>query len=250
MSFKILGGNLLFRYIEEPEETEVIIPDGIEVLGSQSFFRSKNLEVLTIPEGVKVIESRAFEYCYELKEITIPKSMKVIESKAFKGCYKLRKIRTDNGVETISNDAFFYCNLNCLTWQGIRIPLESDDAYYMADILKMIYHRDMRASIPTSTKYSINWAMYCLYPDDEKIIRYIQKDFQAMFQYLIDENQWEILNKALHSGKFVKLKNIDELIRYAIQKQNYEMQAMLISYKNQHFGYQDTTDKLKLSAER
>ncbi len=220
MSFQIEQHTLL-RYRAETPETEVLIPDGVEILDVQSFFWSKHLEILTIPASVREIRSNAFRACRQLKEIRISEGIPAVEKESFRECWSLHTLR--------------YREFSLLT-----------NCADMPAVLKMIAQRNCRASVPNYEKYSVIGAMFFYHPEEEKMIKYIQKDFRNLYQNLIEENQILMMEKILQSGKFITGKNIDEIIRFAIENKKYEIQTMLISYKNQHFGYDDITEKLKL----
>ena len=220
MSFKI-ENHVLIRYKEENQETEVIIPEGVEIISRQSFFRSKYLEILTIPPSVHTIEFDAFKYCYDLKEIRITEGIANVDKSAFSNSYELTTI----------------------TYKEISL---STNFFYTTTALKMLAQKNCRASVPDFMKYPIIGAMFFYHPEDEKIIRYIQKDLKNTVQYLIIDNQIKILKKMLDSRKFIHQKNIDAFIRCAISNHKYEIQAMLINYKNRYIGFQDITEKLKL----
>ena len=220
MGFRI-ENNVLIRYQEDRPETEVIIPDGVEIIGRQAFFWSKNLEVLTIPPSVRIIESDTFKFCRDLKEIRITEGIETVERYAFQDSWYLKTLK----------------------YRDICLPITYR---YTSTALEMIYQRNCRASVPDFMKYDIIGAIFFYHPEDEKLIKYMQKDFRSVYQSLIVHNQILMLEKILYSGKFIKQKNIDEIIRCAIENQSYEIQMMLINYKNNYLGYQDISDKLKL----
>ncbi len=220
MGFKI-ENNVLIRYQEDRPETEVIIPDGVEIISRQAFFWAKNLEVLTIPESVRIIESDAFRACRDLKEIRITEGIETVERYAFQDSWYL--------------DTLKYRDFSILT-----------SYRYTPAALEMIAQRNCRASVSDFMKYSVIGAMFFYHPEDKKIISYIQKTFRNVYQHLIEENQYQILEKILYSGKFVNRKNMDEIIRCAIENHKYEIQMMLTDYKYQHFDFPDVSDKLKL----
>lgn len=62
-------------YDEEPL-TSIILPSGLETIGSLAFSQCKELTKVVIPEGVTKIESSAFNYCEKLTDITLPESLK------------------------------------------------------------------------------------------------------------------------------------------------------------------------------
>ena len=72
--------------------------------------RSSNV---VIPEGVTVIGSKAFSNCARVLQLTIPGTVQRIESEAFLGCTSLAKLTIPEGVKEIGMKAF--CGCKCLT---------------------------------------------------------------------------------------------------------------------------------------
>lgn len=87
MSDFIITNNILEKYTGA--DCDVVIPDGIKVIGSRAFYRCKNLQSIVIPEGVEYVGSEAFRDCKNLQSVTIPKSVKEIGESAFNPCEKL-----------------------------------------------------------------------------------------------------------------------------------------------------------------
>lgn len=55
--------------------TNVVLPDGIQMIGYESFEDCTALRAINIPNSVRKIDYRAFHGCTTLAEITIPKSV-------------------------------------------------------------------------------------------------------------------------------------------------------------------------------
>ena len=70
----------------------VVVPDGVEELGAESFIYSE-ITGVTLPEGLKYIRNNAFERC-NLTSITIPSTVEVIEQKALLKEYSYNKSLT------------------------------------------------------------------------------------------------------------------------------------------------------------
>lgn len=68
---------------------EVIIPHGIEYIGSSAFADCNSLTKIVIPDSVTSIGNNAFEDCSSLIEIVIPDSVTSIGGSAFAYCDKL-----------------------------------------------------------------------------------------------------------------------------------------------------------------
>lgn len=109
VKFKIKNG-ILQKY--SGSASEVIIPDGVKVIGSRAFSGALDLEKVTIPEGVEVISDKAFEYCFLLREAILPHSLKKIGNRCFAICnikelnHPLLKI--ENGL-AIKDNSLLYC---------------------------------------------------------------------------------------------------------------------------------------------
>lgn len=63
--------------------TEVIIPEGMEVIGDSAFYICENLEKVSLPSTLKMIDVLAFDRCDSLSELTIPASVEYICDSAF-----------------------------------------------------------------------------------------------------------------------------------------------------------------------
>lgn len=77
-------------------DTEVVIPDGVQIVARAAFADHKNLKSVKIPEGVMKIEQFAFANC-TLRNLLIPQSVTDIELNAFIGCGSLEHIAVEEG---------------------------------------------------------------------------------------------------------------------------------------------------------
>ncbi len=72
--------------------TEIIIPDGIEIISSAIFYYCSSLTSITIPSSVWGIGDNAFCNCTSLNSITLPKHLTSIGDNAFANCSNLDTI--------------------------------------------------------------------------------------------------------------------------------------------------------------
>lgn len=92
---------------------EVVLPEGLEVIGDQSFSGCVNLKKINFPEGLRVIEDDAFWDCDLLEELYLPASLESIGSDAFGDCDSLRVVHLPQG-----------CNVDENTFDGCADELE------------------------------------------------------------------------------------------------------------------------------
>ena len=96
----------------------VIIPEGITVIGDKAFSGAYDLKSVVIPDGVTEFGSYAFSGCIGLSDIAIPESVTSIGNGAFSGCRSLVAITMPDSVTTIGEGAFS----GCIGLTNIEIP--------------------------------------------------------------------------------------------------------------------------------
>ena len=79
----IIENSVLTKYTEEPDVTEVMIPDSIVEIGEFAFRDCEKIVSVVIPDGVKRIGRCAFYMCSKLKDIVFPDSIEFIGDSAF-----------------------------------------------------------------------------------------------------------------------------------------------------------------------
>ena len=87
---------------------DIILPDGISVIGGDAFHGNGDITSVVIPEGVKTIEPYTFNNCSNLENVTLPDSLREIGAGAFGGT-ALTSVVIPEGVEMIGSRAFWMC---------------------------------------------------------------------------------------------------------------------------------------------
>lgn len=141
----------LFYYEISTESRDLVIPEGVSIIGRHSFYNCQTIESITIPRSVKIIGYNPFtgcshlslknhspEYVYEngtlynkdktelvyhsipntSERLVIPDTVKKIGRSALFGCLNLREVVIPEGVTTIERSAF----ANCSNLQQVSIP--------------------------------------------------------------------------------------------------------------------------------
>lgn len=111
---------------------EVIIPDGVETVGDEAFYRCRKVTSVEIPNSVITVGSYAFNGCNALKnvklsesmseishnmlsftaieEIDIPASVTIVNRDAFHGCASLTSLVCPSSLKVIEEYAFCGCS--------------------------------------------------------------------------------------------------------------------------------------------
>lgn len=106
-SFEIENGRLKSC---DTNETEIVIPENVRVIGEHVFKGKRKIEKITLPNSLELIETEAFKGCTSLNDIVLPTALREIGAEAFKGCMSLRGICFPDGLTRIGDYAFHRCH--------------------------------------------------------------------------------------------------------------------------------------------
>lgn len=101
----------------------IILGDGIKIIGERAFQDMNNLKTVIIPNSVTSIEDNAFNNCSVLTNLVLPDSITTIGNAAFSGCTSLEKIVLPSKLTSLGNVAFGGCNAEIIFPSSLkRIP--------------------------------------------------------------------------------------------------------------------------------
>lgn len=80
---------------------EVVLPEGLEEVGSFCFMDCHSLERVGLPSTVKKIDSSAFRNCRRLTQLELPEGLETVGYDAFGGCRRLGRIRIPSTVKKL-----------------------------------------------------------------------------------------------------------------------------------------------------
>ena len=87
--------------------SKYIIPDGVETIAMNAFYKCSNLKNVILPNSVKFIEDRAFHRCDSLTGIVLGDKVEKIGIDSFSFCTGLKKMFIPQSVKTIGDFAFY-----------------------------------------------------------------------------------------------------------------------------------------------
>lgn len=102
------------------------IPEGVEHVGSYSFYKNTDLVHLTFPSTLKTIGNMAFFNCYAMWTVWLPEGLEVIGADAFSYCGSISPVLyIPSTVKSIDDYAFFSCG----GIKAVYMGAENEDAF-------------------------------------------------------------------------------------------------------------------------
>lgn len=89
--------------------TEIILPEGLGVIGKGCFTNCSNLYNITFPSRMDKIGAAAFTGCVALQSIYLPEGIDEIPRGTFCKCERLHEVHIPQSVKNIAFDAFKEC---------------------------------------------------------------------------------------------------------------------------------------------
>ncbi len=177
---------------------------------------NKKIDEIVIPDGVKFIYPYVFRE-YDINNVILPDSVKSIARSAFRG-----KTRYTSATSYIS-------------YRGVTFGTTENNYinYYTRDIIDMIANKNYSYILEHNLKYPIILQIY-FNDGDDVTTAYIKKNFRKFFVFLIEENDFETLEKLIICGKFITKRNIETYIKLADEKECYEVFDMLEEYREEN----------------
>ena len=124
-----------------PFINEIVICEGIEIIGDHYFDGLNNIVKVNLPNSLKLIGTYAFSCCRNLKEISFPNNpINKIEigQKAFEYCTSLENLNIEKGVVKIGDSAFCHCTLLQNVYLPDSLMLLGEHVFHRCSKLKTI----------------------------------------------------------------------------------------------------------------
>lgn len=135
----------------------IIISDGITIIGANTFSNFSNLTSVSIADSVVCIGSNAFRSCNSLTSVDFSKNLVNIESYAFSNCSALESVTLPDGLLNIDYNAFS----GCTALESVTLP---DSLIYVSN--SAFTDTAVWNNQTDAVKYVGNWVLSC---DDKNI---------------------------------------------------------------------------------
>ena len=119
------------------------IPEGVENVGSFSFYKNTDLVHLTFPSTLKTIGDMSFFSCGNMWTIWLPEGLESIGADAFSYCGSLSPVMyIPSTVKHIDDYAFFSCTGISTMYMGAENEegIEFGESWLPKNVLKVLYH--------------------------------------------------------------------------------------------------------------
>ena len=200
-------GNVKDFIIEDGElkkyrgkDANVIIPDGINGIGSYAFQR-QTIETVVIPDSVTVIRKCAFIACKNLRRVQFSRNLRFIHREAFSGCSALEQVELYEGLKEIENHAFQGCSIESIVIPD-SVKLIGKDAFKYCKNLKSVQLPKNLRTNGGSAFYGCNNISEVVYPGVSPSILWLFWDLPKLY----DEDGFLVINDVLLDRGRVKSK--------------------------------------------
>ena len=213
MAFEIKK-NVLKQYIPEPGQTEVVIPEGVDTIGTKAFEDCGELNSVILPEGVTALKQYAFDSCEpKIKHLAVPATLQESGKNSFPA--ELRTVDLPNGTVRFArgHDSFEVTEV----------------IIYLLGITEKSFS-ELRAGSRLELAM-ISLAAPALIKEDARpeISQWAREQKKKILEIILSYGLTSALGGAMDAG-FITTKNVDACLAQAAG--NAEMTAMLLDFKN------------------
>lgn len=250
---------------------KITLPDTIEIIDEFAFSNCARLTEIIIPPKVKVLECGAFRFCSSLNTVVLSENLEKISENVFFKCIQLSNVRFNKKLKVIDMRAFTFCkNLNNLFLPS-SLKLIAKYSFLNCDNLRNICFVDENGEIVDNpddilvenNAIAYNKAMFCI---PECVVNSFNDEFKESYllklislyndltppEKEVLTNGWnnndefymdlvffksdaETVSMYFKEGFSVDLAHLDEYLQHNINKENTEINAILLEYKNNNF---------------
>lgn len=244
--FKKIDGIVTLVECTVDSKKKVIVPDSFEgepviAIGDKAFSHSSIAEIV-LPDSIEILNTNAFYFSTNLKEIKLPKNLRIVKQSVFIGCRSLNKINFPVGVEKISSYCFNNCtslksvfaeNENAVFGKNALAGIWGDDIIELEEVsFHLIKSLDLVNKTNFIIKFINDWENV---EEDKKVVILSLIKKKDLKDNLFLSCNIDVINFLLNNKIKPKLEDTDEYINYYINKDDVEITAILLEFKNNNF---------------
>lgn len=230
MAFEIKK-NVLKQYIPEPGQTEVVIPEGVDTIGTKAFEDCGELNSVILPEGITALKQYAFDSCErKIKHLAVPATLQESGKNSFPT--ELRTVDLPNGTVRFARD---------------------HDSFEITEVIVYLLGITERSFSELRAGSRLELAMIslevpALIKEDARteISKYAQAQKKRILEIILSYGLTSALGGAMDAG-FITAKNVDACLSQTAG--NAEMTATLLDFKNKLLSDSNTGQKGAYEAE-
>lgn len=228
MAFEIKK-NVLKQYIPELGQTEVIIPEGIDTIGTKAFGNCGELNSVILPEGITVLKQYALDsYECKIKRLRVPATLKETGKNSFPA--ELKTVELPNGMAQFASE---------------------HDSFEVTEIISYLLDITEKCFSELRTGSRLELALIALAEPAlmrenvrAEILQYAKAQKKKLIDRILMNGLTAALGGALAAG-LISAKAVEDHIAKA--GGNAEMTAMLLNYKDQQLS---PADKERIEKQR
>ncbi len=271
----IIEDGILVRY--EGSGGDVVIPDGVRVIGSQAFangsfengyeedcrvqtinfppsledirekafYKNTALREITFSEGLRHIGISAFSECDSLRELVIPEGVEWIETQAFSDCKRLKRINIPSSIKIFSGSPYNpYAFERLYDLEEIAIAVDSDDKKHISFLATNLFSIQCLADYYLAGKIRTNELL------NQAFFKRLNTKANRswIFKRFLRKKDSELTGRFLSMIKKMSAEEIDGYI--LMSAENPEICSLFVEYKNNLYSPDDLAEMALIKQEK
>lgn len=252
---------------------QLIVPDSIRVIPSRAVLDCRELVFVTLPARLEKIGSWAFSHCDKLETITIPPGVSEIGGNPFMSCEALADIRVASGNRHFAAEGGFLLDkertqilhfplgqkkvtipdtvthfpthlsagmCDTVAYRGLTFTCKPNRMRFLLEAVINNEFTYFASDLPPEVQYDVLCKLWQMASRQKDVAARIQESLIPIFCWLIDRNDLTAAEKLLSMGHFDFRAQFERLALYANKKGLFDFELLLLNYKNENGGYDNT----------
>ena len=213
MAFEVKK-NVLKQYIPEAGQTDVVLPEGVDTIGTKAFENCGELNSVISPDGITVLKQYALDsYEFKIKRLRVPSTLRETGKNSFPGGLKIAELPGGTVHFALDHDSYEVTEI--ITYL-LGIAEKKFSELRAGSRMELAL---AALSVPNLIKENLA----------EEILQYAKAQKKKLIDIILKNGFTDALGGALAAG-FITVKSVDDYIAQA--DGNADLTAVLLNYKN------------------